>query len=57
MKKTKQGVRDLNSLPSKPAGVRLEPPPEQEEPSERYVDGNRTRGKARDYPGSEGGLR
>lgn len=56
MKKTKQGVRDLNSLPSKSAGVRLEPPPEQEEPSERYVDGNRTRGKARDYPRSEGGL-
>ncbi len=27
MKKTKQGVRDLNSLPSTPAGRRLEDPP------------------------------
>lgn len=27
MKLTKQGVRDLNSIPSKPKGVKLDPPP------------------------------
>jgi hypothetical protein len=26
-RKTKQGVRDLNNLPSKPRGIRLELPP------------------------------
>lgn len=29
MKKTKQGVRDLNGLPGKSKGIRLEMPPEQ----------------------------
>jgi hypothetical protein len=34
VKKTKQGVRDLNGLPGKSKGIRLEMPPEQHMPDE-----------------------
>lgn len=58
MKKTKQGVRDLNSIPSKPRGVTLDPVPEAADADSPkfYLEGSGRYHAKRNDPRDEGGL-